>query len=167
MKNPKAKGSQFEREVCKKLSCWLTNDEREDVLWRSAMSGGRATIAAKKGKRLTAQAGDITSIHPESAAFTDIFLIECKFYRDLQIHKVFKGGGRLVSFWNDVVREAGKYRKKPMLIAKQNNLPELVVLNSCGSKLFNGALHSIIYPYGMHIILFDDLLKTKPQYVSI
>src|SRR5215216_6431446 len=38
------KGPQWEREVCRALSLWVTNGERVDVFWRSAMSGGRATV---------------------------------------------------------------------------------------------------------------------------
>ena len=40
----KEKGSSFERLVCKRMSMWLSKGERDDLFWRSAMSGGRATV---------------------------------------------------------------------------------------------------------------------------
>jgi hypothetical protein len=47
----KQKGSQFERDVCRELSLWVSHGKQEDVYWRSAMSGGRSTVAALKGAR--------------------------------------------------------------------------------------------------------------------
>ena len=40
----KAKGSAFEREVCKMLNVWLTGKEKPYVFWRSPSSGALATI---------------------------------------------------------------------------------------------------------------------------
>ena len=45
----KQKGGEYERTVCKKLSLWVSNGTRDDIFWRSAMSGGRATLQRKKG----------------------------------------------------------------------------------------------------------------------
>jgi len=42
-----AKGSSFEREICTILSKWWTNNERDDVFWRTAGSGARATTRSK------------------------------------------------------------------------------------------------------------------------
>ena len=55
------------------------------------MSGGRSTVAAAKGKRLAAQAGDISCIHPIGQPFIDQFMVECKSYRDLAIRGVGYG----------------------------------------------------------------------------
>ena len=56
----KQKGAEFERKICKQLSRWIDSN-REDLFWRSAMSGGRATLKSNKGE-VSGQAGDITSI---------------------------------------------------------------------------------------------------------
>lgn len=59
-----AKGSNYERKICKALSLWLSSDtkdvEDDDHVWRSAGSGGRATSRAKKGKLTKEHAGDIS-----------------------------------------------------------------------------------------------------------
>ena len=72
------KGFPFEREVAKILSLWYTNDERDDVLWRTNASGGRATIRRKAGKTLAGQHGDLTATDPCAKPLTDRVLIEIK-----------------------------------------------------------------------------------------
>ena len=76
----KQKGSSFERKICKELSLWITDGERDDLFWRSSNSGGRATIVAVDGTRHT-QSGDISAIHPLGHAFTETFVVECKHHR--------------------------------------------------------------------------------------
>jgi hypothetical protein len=71
----KAKGSSFERDICKRLSLWVSDGEEQDCFWRSAMSGGRSTVANRRGVKLNRQAGDITSTSPEGHALTDKFFI--------------------------------------------------------------------------------------------
>jgi len=133
MVNSKQKGASFEREVCKQLSLWVSYGKQEDVYWRSSMSGGRSTVAAAKGKRLAAQAGDISCIHPVGRPFADRFLIECKFYRDLGFQGLITGTGHLIDFWNETARQAEKYGRMPLLIAKQNRVPAMACLSNEGA----------------------------------
>lgn len=73
-----SKGSVWERKFCKKLSMWWSNEERDDLFWRTSQSGGRATSRTKKGKRTYGQYGDINSTDPISKPFTDLFTVELK-----------------------------------------------------------------------------------------
>lgn len=118
----KAKGSAFERKVCVALSLWVTNGERKDVFWRSAMSGGRATVRGLEVR----QAGDICAVAPEGHAFCDQFYVECKHYKSLDFHCLLKGTGILHRFWTDTAKKAIKRRQTPMLIARQNGSPTIV-----------------------------------------
>jgi hypothetical protein len=132
----KQKGSSFERKICKELSLWITDGERDDLFWRSSNSGGRATIVAVDGTKHT-QSGDISSIHPLGHTFTETFVIECKHYKSIQLDTfVFTGKGHFEKFWKQVRRDAKKFNKHPMLITKQNNRPILIALNGKGSSLF-------------------------------
>lgn len=125
------KGAEYERTVCKRLSLWLSENERDDLLWRSAMSGGRATVMAKIGKVANAQAGDISSIDRVSSDFIEKFFVECKSYNDLEITQLItKQAGLLKGFWDKAYEEADSYRKMPMLVAKQNRMPEMIIINS-------------------------------------
>ena len=75
------KGSQYERDICKQLSFWLTQDlekPRDDILWRCSQSGGRATTRAKQGKKTAYSYGDITFIDPIGKPFIDACLLELK-----------------------------------------------------------------------------------------
>jgi hypothetical protein len=132
----KQKGSEFERDVCRDLSLWMSGGKREDLYWRSAMSGGRSTVAAKRGKLLHAQAGDVSSIDPAGEPLTSKFFIECKYYKSLDLSSVFNERGKLIEFWKMAKDSARKYSKKPMLFAKQNRFPTYICLDSGGMGLF-------------------------------
>ncbi len=131
----KQKGSSFERTVCKLLSRWISNGERDDLYWRSAMSGGRATVAKKKGIDVR-QAGDITAVAPEGHVLTDLFYIECKSYRDLQIDSfILDNRGKLAEFWRIAMREAKRYDRRPMLIAKESRRESIIITDIGDLKL--------------------------------
>jgi hypothetical protein len=154
VKNPKAKGGAFEREVCKVLSLWVSHGERTDLFWRSAMSGGRATVHGRSVR----QCGDVCSVAPEGHVLTDRYYIECKHLKALQLFGLIDGNGLLLKHWQKTVREATKYKLTPMLIARQNNRSVLL----CCSE------HVQMHPplltanmYDMHIYRFNDLLKRR------
>jgi hypothetical protein len=139
----KGKGSAFEREICKRLSLWVSHDKREDLYWRSAMSGGRATVGRKQGKDHAHHAGDISATHPDGHKLTNHWYIECKFYRDLQIESaLLDSTGSLAKFWKETCTQATAHHKLPMLIAKQNNtkillaIPNAAAFNPYGSAIF-------------------------------
>jgi len=78
MGNRASKGSEFERHVCRQLSHWWTNNERDDIFWRTSQSGGRATFRAQKGKKTFGGYGDITAIDPIGLPLTRLWTIELK-----------------------------------------------------------------------------------------
>jgi hypothetical protein len=160
----KAKGSAFEREVCKRLSAWLTDGVRPDIFWRSAMSGGRATIARKRGVEVR-QAGDITAVAPEGHALTDRVYIECKHYKDLQLDSfVVKGIGMLATFWERTCKEAGARHREPWLIARQNRVPTVLVTPYAPLAIGQLACDSVadIHKPQCTLWLFDDVMNSKP-----
>ncbi len=116
------------------------------------MSGGRSTVAHAKGKRLSAQAGDISCVHPAGAQFIDTFLCECKFYADLNYTGLLSGTGNLLQFWRETCAEGARYNKLPFLIAKQNRLPTIIFVNPDGRRILKLSWHNaiIVAPtYGM------------------
>lgn len=165
MVNGKSKGSSFERELCKKLSLWVSNGTNEGVYWRSALSGGRSTVAFSKGKILGSSAGDISCIHPDGQKFLDKYFIEAKFYRDLNMAGLFFNKGTLFTFWEVAKREAAKYGKHPILIAKQNQYPALILGSNIAHSDFEFKNPIIILHQDLVIGQFDDFLA-KP-YTSL
>lgn len=73
-----AKGGNYERELSRELSLWCSNGEDDDLFWRSASSGAKATQRAKKGKKTKGHCGDICSTDPSSAFVTRVITIEAK-----------------------------------------------------------------------------------------
>ena len=159
----KQKGSQFERDICKDLSLWISNDKRDDLFWRSAMSGGRATIGYKSGIKRKAQTGDISSITKLGNKLTRKFIIECKSYEDLEIPQtLLKGKGKLHEFWTKVWNEADNYQKVPILIAKQNYFPIIV----CIVEGYISEAETLLFTVceeNMDVMLFSEFVKLRPE----
>lgn len=136
----KQKGADYERGICKALSLWVSGGEREDLYWRSAMSGGRATIGQRAGKDLAHQAGDITATHPWGHVLTDHFFVECKRYQDLNFGAFLtKGKGPLAQFWSTAIVEAVKHDRVPMLIVRQD-FGDTLMMVPCEAMLTRGLM---------------------------
>ena len=60
--NP-GKGSNYERDIAKKLSLWASHDEHDDWIWRTSSSGARAKTRSKQGKSTANSCGDIKPEH--------------------------------------------------------------------------------------------------------
>lgn len=153
--NGKQKGAGFEREVCKSLSLWITKGEKVDCFWRSAMSGGRATVA----RGTVRQAGDITAVAPEGHILSDKFFIECKNYKDIDLDCLVKGKGILIVFWQIAQKEAAKYNRIPMLIFKRNHWPIMICTSCEGVYALSIKPPISYYPVDLHMMQFQDLIK--------
>ena len=101
-KNPKTKGSKFERDICKQLSLWWTGGKRDDVFWRTTTSGARATTRRKKGQGTKNQYGDVQATDPIGQPLIDLCTIEIK-----------KGYGRNSYF--DLIDKLPNETKQPYL----------------------------------------------------
>jgi hypothetical protein len=173
----KQKGSAFERDICKRLSLWISNGNRKDIFWRSAMSGGRATIQLVKGEKNKSQTGDISSIDFLGQKLTDNFIIECKFYRNIHLESLVYGAPKTASileFWKRLKRDCERFNKKPILIFKENGkeiligtswrtMAELAELASI--ELFKSK--SYFDPPDVYIMTLDDFLKIDPERLEL
>jgi len=153
--------------VCVKLSRWLTDGEHEDCLWRSAMSGGRATVRAKQGKRTDAMLGDISATGPQAHAFLSKFVVECKHVADLNLRAaLINGNGPLLDYWMQVSTAARTIDRMPMLIAKENRFPTLVFMWESKMVQFFGCISQIecgrffkLEGYRIGMYKLDELLQ--------
>lgn len=73
-----AKGSDYERELCKRLSLWWTNDRRDDIYWRTDGSGARATVRSKKKQKTANSYGDMSFLDPIGEPLINFALFEFK-----------------------------------------------------------------------------------------
>lgn len=138
--NPKSKGNSFEREICKKLSLWLSNNKMDDVFWRTSNSGGRYTSRKKVGKTTENQIGDIglNSDFEPGKKFLEKFVVECKFYKSLDFWGLIleNKSSDVFNFWCKLLVESDNVEKHPLLIYKTNNRPILVLTSSYISDKF-------------------------------
>lgn len=189
MVNGKAKGNQFERDQCRRLSTWISNGTRDDLLWRSNSSGGQFTQLNKrktkevfyectcddsngcvcvdeKGRpyqpKFESQAGDIVSIDPLSKPFMDLFTVELKTYNSLELQGLlYLGKYKITAFWKVHVALAKKVQKIPMLIGKELRKPVLILLPPKAINVFKYSKAPLLH--GDFVILqLEDFLADNP-----
>lgn len=123
----RGKGGAFERECSRRLSLWLTAGARDEIFWRTAMSGGRATLQHRKGIVNKSQAGDIGAIDADGERLLTHIVIECKARRDMTIFRsLLTGEGRLADYWEKHYMEARRSKRQPFMIARENFVPTLL-----------------------------------------
>lgn len=119
------KGGDFEREISKHLTCWLTGKDKPYAYWRMPGSGSLSTIH-EQNKNLS---GDIMSLIPEAEFLTNSFSIECKTgYPQTSFWQHF---GRVKNFnveifWRQCVEDAIKANKNPMLIYRKKGRKPII-----------------------------------------
>jgi len=101
-----SKGADQERLISVKLSLWWSNGTRDDLFWRSAGSGGRATQRAKSGKQTANSYGDICATDAEGQEFLNVTTIESKRgFKDSTIQDLLDKKNRKGGMW-DMVYQA-------------------------------------------------------------
>jgi hypothetical protein len=124
------------------------------------MSGGRATLLAKRGKRASAQEGDLGAIDPVGNVLTSRFIIECKHVKSLGIDSfMLKAKGPLSKFWSKLLKQASLARKQPMLIGRQNGYPTIMMV-AMTTRIDSGTSPIAVMARANAVIyLFDEVMK--------
>lgn len=78
MGHGKAKGSSFEREICKTLSEWWSKTGSDDLFWRTQSSGARATHRKKVKKKTRGQYLDVCAVDSRGASLLKVCVISTK-----------------------------------------------------------------------------------------
>jgi hypothetical protein len=181
MKNPANKGSNFERDICKQLSLWWTQDldtPRNDIFWRTSQSGGRATQRAKS-KLLTAYSyGDMTFIDPIGKPFIDLFLVEIKRGYTNKINPLdFLDSKKkhilIQDWWEKGEKEKDLASRKDTLIIFRRDQHKACMLFSrkllTKLKTWFGTFESTLYlktlQYNLVVILLSEFLDKCDPYI--
>jgi hypothetical protein len=144
------------------LSEWISGGEHKDLFCRSPASGAKATIHFKLGTMYSDQAGDIIATGEKGFGLTSKFFLECKHYGNLNLEGfIYKTKSGLPEFWTKACKEAKEHNKLPMLIARQNNKPIILCLNTTGLELFQEYIEPIaFFPVAdLHIFNFEEFLS--------
>lgn len=161
--NKNVKGPNFEREICKRLSLWLTAGERDDVLWRTHGSGARATRRYKSGKSLRGQEGDISAVDSAGQAFCNNWIVSLKtgycrkgYFDVLDVLDSRKKTPIFLKWWREIKELATRVGRKPLLIfRRERRSPVFVVDTPLGIKpeIVLSAFGTTLYLYAFNIIL--------------
>lgn len=166
MLNPKEKGSGFERDISKQLSLWLSGGLRNDILWRSEISGGRFTFSSSRGKAVGAP-GDITATDPLGYKFVSDFVSECKFWKDLHFIQFLFGKGELYKALLKVRKQAMDCKKSWWLVAKQNSQPILLFMPTSVKFSCKKPNHHLLFTGKVYMFQLDEFLsKVKPEEIT-
>lgn len=139
-----SKGSVFERQVCGDLSRWWTHGERDDVFWRTAGSGGRATTRQQRGKQTAGGHGDIAAVDPIGEPLMRAFCFELKrgYSRDTVHHVIDRPDRAAEQVWEAFVAQAaasaeGAGSVSWAIIAKRDRREAMLWLPASGLHLLN------------------------------
>src|SRR5574343_491344 len=134
-----AKGGNFENLVSRELSLLWSKGERNDLIRRSEMSGGRFTNKKKKGEDATeSQAGDITFSNDEIKPLFSLFSVEIKIgysrksksdtclkvvnWCVLDVIDSKQKEPVFIQMWNQCKRDADLSNREPLLIFRRDNM---------------------------------------------
>jgi len=132
------KGSDFERYIAKTLSKWWTDNEREDIFWRTSQSGGRATTRKKAGKTTANQDGDLCATDPIGQPLINLTSIELKKgYNGWTIKEMIDSRGTrnktlLETFFAQANREAESQEKSCWWLICRQDRREILIFVNCG-----------------------------------
>lgn len=121
-RNRGAKGSVFERKVCRMLTEWVDPKRvggKPEMFWRSATSGAKATQDHKAGHQ-SKMGGDIIAVEPEGQFLVDLFSVECKDRKGYgALELIMEGKGQLAEWWEQCVGDAERSLRMPFLVFKK------------------------------------------------
>ena len=126
------KGAEFERQVGRQLSFWLTHDKRADLFTRNVLSGGSFTRRVASDDKAAGIPGDIMAKHPLAYSFLQTFLIECKHYADIGMLSFLldlEGTTFLAKTLHHAQLQAAQANVHFLVIAKQNRVAPLVIMS--------------------------------------
>jgi len=175
----KAKGSDFERLICRKLTHWITGSEKPEIFWRSGGSGSVFTRGKSNTKGGGNMPGDLMAIHAKGQWLCEAFSIECKSYKDYRLEKVLtEKKDHVTEWWMQACDDAKKSSRFPMLIFKRNRGEIFIGIdNRCITRGMNDwgiaprvsfSSCLIRYPRGidMYVVELDRFLQESDPMVA-
>lgn len=116
----------------------------------------------RKGRANRNQVGDISPISELGERLTNLFVPECKHYRDLQMIGLYLGLKSGVNVhWAETCENALRHKKWPLLIAKQNRLDPFVMLSHPGLQYLDLKKHVLAHfpALGVYVLWYASFLK--------
>jgi len=157
-----AKGSSFERYVGLRLSLWLTEGARTDLFSRNVLSGGRFTQRSKTGMEL-AIPGDLAAAHPLAIDFIQMFMVECKHHRNINLDVYLfdlQQKSSLAKIIQKAREQAAMVKVVPLIVVKQNNRDAAVLMSRMiGKHALQATRHRKAFVY--HLLHNESMFMTS------
>ena len=147
------KGGAFERMICKELSIWYSSGRRDDIFWRTAGSGARATVRGKVGLKTADSYGDVMATHESGKPLTGNYVISLKRgYTGKKGRKSFsyidildlidtpagmKGKPALATWWDELMRDVKNGSRKDgfIIFRRDRKMSSIVMSNKTFKEL--------------------------------
>jgi len=168
----KAKGNEWERRCCKRLSKWwsedISDEIRDDIFWRTSSSGGRHTQRDKRDQSTLNSAGDMGYLDIIGKPLIDFFVFEFKIGYSKDIDPLLFIDGKqkeplLLKWWRKLEEERKKCnRLQSIIIFKRNARHACIVLDSsffnqlteyCGDWKYNNMLEIFLVQSSYRLII--------------
>lgn len=127
------KGGGYEREICTRLSMWWCG--RDDTLWRTGGSGGRATVRGRKGKTTAGGCGDICATDSIAEPLMKFVTIECKrgYSKSTPYDMIDKKSHAKAQQWEEWIEQASlscrnAKSKYWAIIARRNQRDDIIMM---------------------------------------
>ncbi len=166
-----AKGGQFERDICRSLSLWWSGGKHDDLFWRTAGSGGRATVRRKKGKGTKGHAGDITNTSKHGAGFMRLVTLELKRgYNKNTLHDILDQGRAnaqpMYETWFKQAEASRNIAKSDWwwLIVRRDKHDALLIAPHSFHDAFADSIPNpvgTIWKHSVNVYRFDAVLRTR------
>lgn len=159
MKTFRRKGLEFEKEVSRILSKWISSSDKL-IFWRTHGSGS----ASKLGKNFE---GDITSIEPEGENFVKIFYIECKRYKNFDVASFFDEKSNYeMKIVKEYINKAKSFQKHLFLLVKRNFSKKTLLFFEVPQNSNLNETYIILDGTKLIITTLEDFVsKYKPEFV--
>jgi len=164
--NSKKKGDTNERVAAKWLKKWTG-----EGFIRTPSSGGRRLQNASNF------CGDVVC---ENEDFDFMFTVETKHYKNLPMPTLLRNNSQVFTIWNQAVRDSIRSGKEPMLMLRENGMPEGefmiywrfmlpgVFHTSTGIKVLDDDSIVSLYGYETKIVLnhwsYENIQKIFPTF---
>jgi hypothetical protein len=162
-----AKGSRYERELCKRFSFWFSDGESEDLFWRTSGSGSRATNRRRLGKNPSKfDFGDMKHETEKGKPLVEHLCWEFRSRARFDLFAVFGSGVEdpktsLLASWAKACYEADCSGRRPILITKALQRQDVlwmpyglfIEIMDLYSSETKGSIHSVVFlvPGGMTV----------------
>ena len=117
------KGGDWERDVSRILTKWMSGQDKDLWLWRSPGSGAMGSKSPSLSNK--ALSGDIIALKPGALPLIETFSLELKngYESACPFQSITKTKGDiLLDFWTQCCRDGNKSEKLPMLIFKKKGV---------------------------------------------